>query len=437
MFVFLVCSQIPLYGILSSSSADLFYWYRVILASNKGTLMELGISPIITAGMVSQFLTGLGLIEVDQNIREDRILFAAAQKVLALLIAFGTAVAQVVGGYYGVPKDLGAGICFLLVVQLFFAGLLVILLDELLQKGYGLGSGINLFMATNTCETVLWKAFSPTTYSTGKGTEFEGAVIALVHLLFTRENKIRALKEAFYRANLPNLMNLFSTVVIFAAVIYFQGFRVEIPVKSMRVRGHQGSFPIKLFYTSNMPIMIQSAIVSNLFLVSQLLYSKFPKNLLVRLLGTWSASEGRGPSAASSGIAYFLTPPNGLRDVLRHPVHFLVYLAFTLITCGVFSRMWIDVSGNGPKDVARQLRDQQMGMRGHREDSLYQELKRIIPTAATVGGLVIGALSVASDLLGAIGSGTGILLAVTIIYQYFEMFIKEQAEQGSLEAMLY
>lgn len=77
--------------------------------------------------------------------------------------------------------------------------------DELLQKGYGLGSGISLFIATNICENIVWKAFSPTTINTGRGTEFEGAIIALFHLLITRTDKVKALKEAFYRPQLPNM----------------------------------------------------------------------------------------------------------------------------------------------------------------------------------------------------------------------------------------
>jgi preprotein translocase subunit SecY len=76
-------------------------------------------------------------------------------------------------------------------------------------------------------------------------------------------------------------------VVVFAVVIYLQGFRVEIPVKSNRVRGQQGAYPVKLFYTSNMPIMLVSAMVSNIFFISQLLYKRFPDNFLVRLLGVW------------------------------------------------------------------------------------------------------------------------------------------------------
>merc|ERR1712195_178314 len=115
-------------------------------------------------------------------------------------------------------------------IQLFFAGIIVIILDELLQKGYGLGSGISLFIATNICENIVWKAFSPRTINTGKGTEFEGAIIALFHLLITRSDKVRALKEAFYRQNLPNMTNLMATVLVFIVVIYFQGFRVDLPM---------------------------------------------------------------------------------------------------------------------------------------------------------------------------------------------------------------
>lgn len=107
-----------------------------------------------------------------------------------MLITAAQAVVYVMTGMYGEPSDLGAGICLLIIIQLFCSGLIVLLLDELLQKGYGLGSGISLFIATNICETIMWKAFSPATISTANGTEFEGAVIALFHQLFTRTDKV-------------------------------------------------------------------------------------------------------------------------------------------------------------------------------------------------------------------------------------------------------
>jgi len=436
LLIFLVCSQVPLYGIRTSKSSDPFYWMRVILASNRGTLMELGISPIVTSGLVMQLLAGSKIIDVDQSNKEDRALFQGAQKLFGLIITLGEAVAYVLSGMYGDVADLGAGNAILIILQLFFAGVIVIILDELLQKGYGLGSGISLFIATNICENIIWKAFSPTTINTGRGTEFEGAVIALFHLLITRSDKVRALREAFYRQNLPNITNLLATVLVFVVVIYFQGFRVDLPVKYSKYRGQQGSYPIKLFYTSNIPIILQTALVSNLYFFSQLLFKRFPTNLLVALLGKWQeVGEAGSHSIPVGGLAYYVSPPQTLMDILSDPVHALIYISFILVSCALFSKTWIEVSGSSPKDVAKQLKEQGMVIQGHRDTSVVKVLKRYIPIAAAFGGMCIGALTVVADFMGAIGSGTGILLAVTIIFQYFEMFVKEQANEGGFMGM--
>jgi len=378
-----------------------------------------------------QLLAGSKIIDVDQSLKEDRALFQGAQKLFGIVITVGEAVAYVLSGMYGDIKDLGAGHAVLIIIQLFCAGVIVIILDELLQKGYGLGSGISLFIATNICENIVWKAFSPTTINAGRGTEFEGAVIALFHLLITRTDKVRALREAFYRQNLPNCTNLLATVFVFVVVIYFQGFRVDLPVKYAKYRGQQGSYPIKLFYTSNIPIILQTALVSNLYFFSQLLYKRFPTNFLVQLLGRWQDVESGGGRAniAVGGLAYYVSPPSSLAEILADPVHALFYFAFILTACALFSKTWIEVSGSSPKDVAKQLRDQGMIMKGFRDKSVITVLKRYIPIAAAFGGMCIGALTVIADFMGAIGSGTGILLAVTIIFQYFEMFVKETSKE--------
>merc|ERR1719324_1994040 len=299
-----------------------------------------------------------------------------------------------------------------------------------MSSGYGMGSAVSLFIATNLCESIIWKAFSPTTMnSPGKGTEFEGAVVATFHFLASKPDKIGALKDAFYRQSAPNLTNLLATVLVFFVVIYFQGFRVDLPVTYQRVRGQQGSYPIKLFYTSNIPIILQTALVSNLYFFSQLLYRRFKSNMLVNLLGQWQESDYGGQSIPVGGLAYYISPPNSFTDIWEDPIHALFYVAFVLISCALFSKTWIEVSGSSARDVAKQLKDQQMMMPGYRDSDLPKVLNRYIPTAAAFGGACIGALTVVADFLGAIGSGTGILLAVTIIYQYFEIIYKEK-EQG-------
>merc|ERR1711976_736848 len=307
---------------------------RVILASNRGTLMELGISPIITSGMVMQLLAGSRIIDVDQSLKEDRALFTGAQKLFGMLITMGEAVAYVMSGMYGDIRELGAGNAILIIIQLFFAGIIVILLDELMQKGYGMGSGVSLFIATNLCESIIWKAFSPTTMnSPGKGTEFEGAIVATFHFLASKTDKIQAVKEAFYRQSAPNLTNLLATILVFFIVIYFQGFRVDLPVTSQKVRGQQGSYPIKLFYTSNIPIILQTALVSNLYLFSQLLYRRFKSNMLVNLLGQWQDLDYGGQSIPVGGLAYYISPPNNFTDIWEDPFHALFYIVFVLTSC--------------------------------------------------------------------------------------------------------
>ena len=394
----------------------------------RGSLMELGISPIVTSSMIMQLLAGIKFIKFDQSNKEERALFEGAQKLFGIILTIAQAIVYVVSGLYGPASELGFVTSALLVIQLTFAGIIVLLLDEMLQKGYGLGSGISLFIATNICETVMWKAFSPQTVNSGRGDEFEGAIIALFHLLITRKDKIRALRYAFYRPNLPNLTNLLATILVFFVVVYFQGFRVELPVKNQNYRGQQGTYPIKLFYTSNTPIIIISSLMSNLYIISQMLSRRWAGNFIVDLLGKWSTEQQY--SKPIGGLVYYMSAPGSLSEGISDPLRTIVYVAFMLISCAVISRLWIEFSGTSARDVAKQLRDENMVIKGYRDVSTLSILNKYIPIAASFGGLCIGALTIFADFVGAIGSGTGILLAVTIIFQYFEIFKKEKEELG-------
>ena len=430
LFIFLICSQIPLYGIYKSEGSDPIYWMRAILASSRGTLMELGISPLITSSMIMQVLAGAKIIEVDQSLKADRELYEAASKVFGILISFGEAIAYVFSGQYGDINNIGVIKCMLLIFQLVFAGLMVMLLDEILSKGYGMGSGISLFIATNISENIMWKSFSPFTVTSDRGIEYEGALITAVHLLMTKKNKVEAIHRAFYRNNAPNLSNLVATIVVFLVVIYFQGFRKEIKIASKQVPGLYTTQSIKLFYCSNTPIILESALVSNLYFISQILYKRYKSFFLIRLLGQWQDVEG-GQSIPIGGLAYYISPPRDLVDFLRDPLHSLFYILFILISCGLFAKTWVELSGKSARDIARNLRENNYFLEGIREseENIYEQLNRTIPAAATLGGMSIGALTIFADFMGAIGSGTGILLAVTIIYEYFEDFKKDETRK--------
>jgi protein transport protein SEC61 subunit alpha len=432
LFIYLICCQIPLYGVYITDGADPLYMLRMMLASNRGSLMELGIQPMITSGMVLQLLAGAKIIQVDNKVDEDRQLFQTAQKIFGLLFTFGEATAYVLSGVYGTVGQLGYVNAGLIIAQLTFAGFVVLLLDELLQKGYGLTSGISVFIAANIAETIVWKAFSPITLTHGNDTEFEGAIIAFFHFMITKSNKLEALQKGLYRQTAPNLFNLIATVAVILVVVYFQGFKVELNITSSRQRGYDFPYPIRLFYTSNMPIILQSALISNLFFFSQLMYTNFKGNFLVGWLGTWQDVNMNGQSVPTFGLVYLLTPPQGLLDFIFSPLKTLFYISFVMITCAIFSKTWIEVSGSGSWDVAKQLMDEGMTIKGYKKDPSGRNIKKYldhyIPIAASFGGLCIGALSVVADLLGAIGSGTGILLAVTIIYGMFEQYAKARGQ---------
>jgi protein transport protein SEC61 subunit alpha len=428
---FFVMSELPLYGILSSDSSDPLYWLRTILASSRGTLMELGTTPIITAGLIFQLLGGSRALTVNFDLKSDRELFQSAQKLLAILLTTAQAIAVVFSGLYGAPSELGAGSVILLILQLVGAGVFVILMDEILDKGYGFGAGISFFTTINVCQQVFWRAFSFSSNDFGRGTEYTGAVVAFFHYLYTRKSWKQAIVEAFFRNHLPNLLQVYSTVFIFALAVYLLSFRVDIPVKSTKARGAVSSYPIRLFYTGSMPIYLLTSFTANVSLLSQTLFKQFPTNLLVRLFGTWESRPGLSQSFAVSGLAYYIQPPFNLVEALWDPIKTIVYLTVIVFACSAFAKTWAEISGSSPRDVAKLFKQQDIVILGHRDVSVVKELRRIIPVAASVGGAVIGLIVVFSDILGSLGSGTAILVAVTTIQSYYEIL----AQEGGAGAM--
>ncbi|CCW63517.1 unnamed protein product [Phytomonas sp. EM1] len=437
LFIFLISCQVPVYGARTGNTSDPFYWMRVVLASNKGTLMELGISPIVSASLILELLAGVGLIGYDSNDRKQAAAFQGLQKICAILFTILEAVAYVSSGMYGDPRAIGFFMCGVIVAQLTMATIICILLDELMQKGWGIGSGSSLFIATNVCDTIIWKSFSPSTINTGHGTEFEGAIIAFFHLLVSRTDKVRALREALYRPQLPNLTNILATGLVFVVVVFFQGFRIPLMTKGKYNGADRQPYLIKLFYTSNMPIILQTSVVSNINFISQILSRHFGnRNIIVNLLGRWEPSTyhsgGSGQYVPVGGLAYYVTPPSSFLDLMFDPMRMIFYIVFVLGSCAIFSRLWITISHTAPRDVAKQLAAQGRWLVQTREseEDMARLLDKYIPVAAGFGGLCVGVLTLSADFLGAIGSGTGIMLSVTMINQYFEILQQEGQDLG-------
>ena len=420
LFIYLIYSQIPLYGIYKTRDSDPLHYMRIILASSRGTLAELGITPIISSSFLMGFLRTLRIISFDPNIKEDRILFEQTTKFVAIIITLGQAIAYVFNGVYGPVNLIGNINIILLISQLVIGGIIIILLDELLSNNYGLISGISLFVATNISENIMWKCFSPFTVASERGIEYEGAIIALFHFLITKKSKYEAFRLAFFRRSAPNLLQLFSTLIIIILVMYLWRFKLYIKVTNKKMPGVTYNQPIKLFYSSTTPIIVINTFISNLYLISQVLYRRYSSSLLIKILGTWA--EKNGEQVATGGIAYFITPPKNLFYFITHPLKSIIYVIFILYFSGWFTQTMVDLIGKGAIDLARGLKNEGFFLEGIREseETIYKRFQKLIPTVSFLSGMLIAALQILADLIGAIGSGTGILLLVSTILQVQE-----------------
>jgi len=439
LIIYLIMSNIPLYGVQLDKSTDYFYWLRVILASQRGTLTELGIGPIVTAGLIMQLLLGSKIIKVDMNDPYDRAMFSGTQKVMAIFLTMFNIIAYIIGGHFGRPTDLGVESIVLIFLQLLFAGIIIILLDELLQKGWGLGSGVSLFIAAGVAGQIFWNAFS-FIEAPGEGRIPRGIIIAFFYVLFDDDPNTDLL-DIWVRGQLPSLLGVITTVIIFVIVVWFEGTRVEIPLAYRGYRGFKGKYPMKLLYVSNIPVILVNALYANLLFFGQLFAG--PQSGLrgqgndfwLDLLGTFEYQDtGAGTGGylvPKSGLIYYLSPPLGIDALVDDPLRAVVYLFIFIILCIYLGKIWVEVSGLASRDIAQQIIDSGMMVPGFRSSAKIIEkiLDRYIPVLIVLNGILIALLSFMADSLGALTSGTGLLIAIGIIHQYAETISKEVAAQ--------
>jgi len=422
LVAYLVMSEVPLMGVGKGGAQDPLGALRVIFASNRGTLMELGIGPIVTAGLILQILSGSKMINVDMTSPEDRSLFTGASKVLAVLMTVFEALAFIMGGAYGnltVQNQLG------ILIQLLAAGIILMLMDELLQKGWGIGSGISLFIAAGVAQRIWWDMVAPV--GPMEDNKFLGAIIAFFQSLQMGEGI-----QSLTRVGLPDMVGLITTMIVIIVVIYVSGLKVSIPVSYAKYRGFRGTFPIKFLYVSNIPVIFAAALSGNIYFITQLVWQRYNSmnaNFWMNLLGTFTTAEGN--IEPTGGLVYYLAPPRSLTGLLGDPVRAGIYALLFVLVCVFFSVTWVEVGGMDAKSVARQLLDSGMQIEGFRRSSapIQQLLSRYIPTVTILGGMTVGVIAAFADFLGAFGSGTGILLTVGILEQYYQLLVKERVSE--------
>jgi len=416
--IYLVMSEIPLYGIVGALGYDPFMYMRWLFASKRGTLMELGIGPIVTSGLIMQLLAGSKIIDIDFSNPRDRALFTSAQKLVAILWSIIQITSYILGGAFG---QLNIYISTLIFLQLMTATIILILLDEMVQKGWGLGSGVSLFIAAGIAQQIFWETFSPVIGSDGK---YLGAVLYTIQTLIRGEGLIATLTRPY---GLPNLTGLIVTLGILLFVIYMEGTRIEIPIAITKYRGIKTKIPLKLLYVSNIPIIFTSMLFVDIQIISLLLWRQFNienTNIILNVIGTFNKTT----NTPIGGLAYYTKPPSGLTSAINDPIHTLVYSILLIVSSVIFSIIWVQASGLSPKDQAEQLVRAGLQIPGFRSSPKIIEgiLERYIPTLTVLSGIIVALIAIVADILGAIGSGMGILLAVGIIYQYWGIITQEQ-----------
>ena len=422
LILFLIMSEVPLYGIQTSALGELAA-LRIIFASSRGSLMELGIGPIVTAGLILQLLVGSSIVQADMGNSEDRGLFTTASKVFSILLTGVQASAYIIGGMYGTLAGTTAATVFL---QLIASGIIVLLLDELVQKGWGFGSGISLFIMAGVAQHIFLSAFSPAGPVDSFGAS--GLFVAMGQTMIGG----KSITGLLLRGQYPSIVGFIATVAAFLVIIYMEGVRVELPLSYAGYKGYRSRYPIKLLYVSNLPVIFASALFANVYFFSQILWNSYNRgnsNLWLNLLGTYRQAETS--IHPSGGLVYFVTAPRSFEQVMADPLQAFGYLGILLAFCVVFSLTWLEVGGLGPSTVAKQLVDSGMQIPGYRRSGKAVEsiLKRYIPAVTVLGGIAVGLVAGVTDFFGVFGSGMGILLSVGIIYQYYEVLMKERAAE--------
>ena len=402
LVLYFFLTQIPLYGV-SPGSYDSFAALRAVMAGSFGSILTLGIGPIVTASIVLQLLVGSNLLDLDLSSHKDKSHFQATQKVLSIVFTVFEASVLVLTGNL-VPID--SSYTLILILQLVIGALVIIYLDEVVSK-WGFGSGIGLFIAAGVCQAIMVGSFSIL-----QGTD---GLLAGIIPKFIQQATMGT--PDFYA-----LIPLIATIIVFMVVLYGEAMRVEIPISHGSVRGHGrirgavGKYPLKFVYSSNMPVILTSALLVNVTLFANL-FQKVGVPILGHL-------ENGKPV---DGIAWLLSTPN-LTMFITEPIHVLVYAIFFIACCILFSYLWVEISGLNAKKISEQLYSSGIQIPGFRSSKrqLYKILRKYIPALTIISGIYVGLIAFLADLTGALGGGTGVLLTVGILHKLYEEMAEEQ-----------
>ncbi|MDG6257204.1 MAG: preprotein translocase subunit SecY [Methanomicrobiaceae archaeon] len=425
LLLYFALTNVPVFG-LDPSSQDIFGYYRALLAGAQGSIMQLGIGPIVTASIVLQLLKGADILPIDTSQARGQIQYMGLQKLLIFVMVLLEAAPQVVGGFLQPDPAIAASffggslgaVSMLIFLQIVVGGVLIVFMDEVVTK-WGMGSGVGLFIIAGVSQGLIngflnWMPVSDP-YPVG---------------FFPRLVAVIADGADFLLYFGTDLLAFVTTIAIFLVIVYVESTRVEIPLAHTAVRGARARFPVKLIYASVLPMILVRVLQANVQMLGL-----FLNNIGITALGTY---VGQTPV---DGLMWYLAPINGPTDWmwwandLGHAAWEVIIRMgidiFIMVVGGaVFALFWVKTAGLDSSHVARQIQMSGMHIPGYRRNLqvLEKYLDRYIPRITVIGGVFIGLLSVVANLFGVIGAvgGTGLLLTVSIVYRLYEEVASEQ-----------
>lgn len=419
LLVYFSLGSINLYGANSQAvnqALQQLQTFQTLLGAQIGSIITLGIGPIVTSSIILQMVVGSELLPWNTNTEKGKMKFQAAQKIMAYTLAIIQAFGYVLSGTFGNVSG-NIPLMAVLTAQIALGGIIIILLDDLVQK-WGFGSGTGLFIAGGVSKAVFITAISPLTSA--------GTLYWMVE-----GNPVGSIFQFVTTLELTSLMPILSTIIVFSVVVYMQSMKVEIPLTFGNVRGFGQKWPLKFLYTSNMPVILIAALVSNIQIVGTTLAGQNGCSIL----GCFSQGQ------ASTGLVAWLQAPTQVITSLLSSgfaavtimdfFHILFYVSVYTFGSIMFSIFWMKTSGQDADSVADQIQNTGMKVPGFRKDKrvIKKVLNRYIPGLTVLSGAAVGLLAAGANMTRAAGGGTGILLTVMILYRLYEQLAQKHMEE--------
>jgi len=430
--LFFVLGQIALFG-LSQNELSRFEFLSIILGAEFGSIISLGIGPIVTASIVLQLLNGSGIVKFDLTGPEGRKMFQGIQKLLAIFFVIFEGSIYVFMGGLSPDRALQASapalfmqLEFLLVFQLCLGGILIMFMDEVVSK-WGFGSGVSLFIAAGVSKQIFVRAFSwlhPTVGGVANTETYVGAIPELFRSLGAQDPQTAILM----------LSSIIATILVFAVSIYVMSMKIEIPLSFGRIRGHGIRWPLSFTYTSNIPVILVAALMANIQLWAQLMQNwatsltgESIKTKIVSFFSIWIFGQN-STQYSGHGLLQWVNPPNLVEGIIKGSLNadqlgsIIGYIIFMMVGVVIFAVFWVQTAGMDARSQAKQIMASGLQIPGFRKDQRVLErlLNRYIWPLTIMGALAVGFLASLADLTGALSRGTGILLTVMIIYKLYE-----------------